>query len=148
MLNSIYGLTASGINPKTRFDARLETSLTEFFESHLSSPFVASFTTSFIRAVIAEHLFFLESKRALVLSVTTDGFICNIAPSNMLSLDIPGRATLLFKESRLRLSGSHDYLELKHSCRGIINITVRGQLGLGDDSLASVKAMTGFQSKY
>ena len=148
MLNSIYGLTASGINPKPRFDTVHERSVTSFYDSYLTSPLVASFTTSFIRAVIAEHLFYLESQKALVLSVTTDGFITDKDPSLMLSSKVPGAATKMFKENRFLLSESRDYLELKHSCIGIINITVRGQLGLSEDSTAEVKAMTGFQSKH
>jgi len=73
ILNSIYGMTASGINPKTRFNTITNETDEGLYESKLSCPFTASYTTSFIRAVIAEMLFALEKNKSLVLSVTTDG---------------------------------------------------------------------------
>lgn len=39
-------------------------------------------------------------------------------------------------------------MERKNYCKGIVNITTRGQFGESEDGLSAVKAMTGFQRKY
>lgn len=148
ILNSIYGMTASGLNPKTRYNTITNNTEEAYYESILSCPYSASYTTSMIRGVISEQLNALESINSLVLSITTDGWICDTPPDKIHILKYAGSCTNIYAQSRLSLSGSDDYLELKHTCKGLINITVRGQLGLDDDSLISVKAMTGFQHKY
>lgn len=73
ILNSIYGQTASGINPKVRYNTATGETEQGFFRSILSCPFSASYTTSLIRGVIAEQLYKLEELGHMILSVTTDG---------------------------------------------------------------------------
>lgn len=59
-----------------------------------------------------------------------------------------GPMTEIFIQSRRDLSRDGEYLELKHKCKGLINITVRGQLSADDEGLFAIKAMTGFQSHH
>lgn len=148
ILNSIYGQTASGINPKVRYNVATAKTEQGFFRSTLSCPFTASYTTSLIRGVIAEQIYKMEELGHLILSVTTDGWICDLSPDNKDILRDAGPMVNIFIQSRKNLSGDDEYLELKHTCKGIINITVRGQLRADrEEGLFAIKAMTGFQSR-
>jgi hypothetical protein len=148
ILNSIYGMTASGINPKSRFNTKTGENEVGFYTSKISCPLTASFTTSIVRGVIAEIIYKIESKNGMLLSVTTDGWITDLKKEEMYALKEAGEVTKLFAKSRYLLSGTYDFYELKHECVGITNITVRGQIALTEDALLAFKAMTGFQSIY
>jgi hypothetical protein len=147
ILNAIYGLCASGINPKTRTELGSTKSVKAFFESQLSSPFCASYTTSMVRAVMCEHLYKVNLDGGMIISITTDGFLCNIHPD---SITYPNDAnmTRLLRKTRMLLSGDPAHMEIKHHCKDVINFAVRGQLALShkDPSKLGLKAITGFQS--
>ena len=147
ILNAIYGLCASGINPKTRTELGSDRSTKSFFESELTSPFCASYTTSMIRAVMCEHLHKTDTDGGIILSITTDGYLCNIPPERMLYPNETGM-TRLYRQTRTQLCGSPDHMEVKHHCNKVINIRVRGQLALSHDnpSMLGLKAISGFQS--
>ncbi|MBT3494489.1 MAG: hypothetical protein HN461_19545 [Rhodospirillaceae bacterium] len=80
LVNSSYGKLAQGLkerrvyNLKSRDTQRLQ-------ESKVTNPYFASFITSFVRAVLGEimnEIVTLDpSKKKIVFSVTTDGFITN-----------------------------------------------------------------------
>lgn len=80
-----------------------------------------------------------------VVSVTTDGFITNLPglEERLMKLshdEIP--LLTLYRELRHELSEISDSLEIKHSGKGIISWTTRGQMGIE----SGIKATTGFQS--
>jgi hypothetical protein len=96
--------------------------------------------------VIGECLHNVSRIGGKVVSVTTDGFITNIPDleTKLLGLrdqDIP--LLKLYKDLRRDITDCETpALELKHSGKGIISWSTRGQLGIG----SSIKATTGFQS--
>ena len=80
-----------------------------------------------------------------VVSVTTDGFITDVKDLENKLLNLNSSEIPLFskyREIRETLSGSSTSLEIKHSGKGIISWTTRGQLGIE----SKIKATTGFQS--
>jgi len=79
--NSLYGKHGQGLKDKNAFDT--VTGLSKKIPySPLSNPYMASHTTGFIRAVIAELLNGIPEHRT-VISVTTDGFLTNALESEM-----------------------------------------------------------------
>lgn len=141
--NSIYGNVVRGLSNKKSFD----TMTGEMFRikgTELSNPILASWTTAFIRSVIGECLHNISKLKGKVVSVTTDGFITNIADleSKLLNLKEEEEIPLLTKYRSLRKDlGGCDALEVKKEGLGILSWTTRGQLGIG----SSIKATTGFK---
>lgn len=144
MGNSIYGNLVRGMSNKKRFDIKSGTNL-RMDASPLSNPILASYTTAFIRSVLGECLHNIEELGGKVVSATTDGFITDIVDleDKLLTLD-QNKTPLLrkYREIRKILSDDASALELKHSGKGIISWTTRGQLGIE----SSIKATTGFQA--
>ena len=154
--NSIYGQIAMGVSGKKSFDTstnshvRLEGSI-------LSNPILSSYITGFTRALIGECLHNIHLLKGRVVSVTTDGFICDIddLENKILSMDNNNNKTLLllYREIRKQLTTFDDSdktddraLEVKHEeFKGLLSWKTRGQLGLTSGGLS---AMSGFQSKY
>jgi len=92
--------------------------------------------------VIGESLNAIQKLGGLVVSVTTDGFITNLA-------DVESRLAQNYlmseyKKIRKQLSDDETGLELKHSGKGILAWTTRGQLGFESKIIAT----TGFQHYY
>jgi hypothetical protein len=139
--NSIYGSVVRGISNKKKFDIKTQ-STQRLLGDDLSNPLIASWTTAFVRSIIGECLDGIHKLGGLVVSVTTDGFITNL-------IDIESRIQsnyLLseFKKIRKVLSEDDTGLELKHSGKGLLAWTTRGQLGFESKILAT----TGFQHYY
>ena len=144
MGNSIYGNVVRGISNKKGFDTKSGKML-RMPASEISNPILASWITAFIRSVIGECLHNIHKLGGKVVSVTTDGFITDLPnlESKLLSLkekEIP--LFLQYRKLRLELSGKAESLEIKHSGKGIISWTTRGQWGVE----SGIRATTGFQS--
>ena len=144
--NSIYGNVVRGMADKRKFDIKTGSNL-RIDSTELSNPILASRTTGFIRNVIGECLHNIDKLGGKVVSVTTDGFITDVKDleNKLLNLNSSVRSIPLFskyREIRETLSGSSTALEVKHSGKGIITWTTRGQLGIE----SKIKATTGFQS--
>ena len=117
--NSIYGSVVRGMSNKRRFD--IKTNTTQRVEGdNLTNPLIASWTTAFIRSIIGECLHALGTLNALVVSVTTDGFITNLKDLETYLTD-ENFLFSEFKNIRLQLSGDSTGLELKHSGKGIVS---------------------------
>src|SRR5258705_12253398 len=142
--NSIYGNVVRGIADKRKFDIKTGKNL-RIDSTELSNPLLASLTTGFIRSVIGECLHNINRIGGKVVSVTTDGFITDVKDLEEKLLKLKSGETPLFTkymEIRATLSGNSTALEIKHSGKGIISWTTRGQLGIE----SKIKATTGFQS--
>jgi hypothetical protein len=155
MGNSIYGALVRGMGNKQRFDLKtLNTVRVEGNE--LTNPIIASWLTGFIRSIIGEllhNIYLLDGK---IVSVTTDGFVTDIESFENRLFDLENMFVnskdfnniylfSQFRKWRNILSNNPDGLEIKHSGKGIISWTTRGQLGI--DSY--IKATTAFQAgKY
>ncbi|RPA88516.1 hypothetical protein L873DRAFT_1796612 [Choiromyces venosus 120613-1] len=107
----------------------------------------------FVRATLAELLNQVHSFGGKICSVTTDGFVCDIP-------DLENKIIKYYKENgikesflfdyrntRMKLSGNPDALELKTSVKGLIQWTTRGQLSYDEDGKIPITAMTGFQHR-
>lgn len=144
MGNSIYGNVVRGISNKKRFDPK-SGQMVKMGASEISNPIFASWITAFIRSVIGECLHNIAKLGGKVVSVTTDGFLTDLdrLEEKLLKLDQSQIPLLLkYRELRQDLCGNPSALEIKHSGKGIISWTTRGQLGIE----SKVKATTGFQS--
>jgi hypothetical protein len=75
--NSISGQIAMGLSGKNKFDVSSK-SYKKIHGSFLTNPLLASYITGFTRALVAECLHNINLLGGDVVSVTTDGFICNI----------------------------------------------------------------------
>ena len=120
--NSAYGLTAQGLKPKNAFDPKSMRSQ-PVGPSALTEPFMAAWTTSFIRAVLGEILAGVPADGTVV-TATTDGLLTNV-PLARLKLD--GPLCTYFADIRERLFGRREVLdpEPKHGARQLISIAVR-----------------------
>jgi hypothetical protein len=136
--NSIYGSVVRGISNKMKLDTKTN-SMQRMRGDDLSNPLIASWTTAFIRSIIGECLQGIQDKNGKVVSVTTDGFITNLADLESLIHD--GYLLSCFKGIRSTLSGDDAGLELKNSGVGMLSWCTRGQLGIESKIIAT----TGFQ---
>jgi len=75
--NSIYGQIAMGLSGKNKYDISSK-SYKKIQGDFLANPLLASYITGFTRALIGECLHNISILKGDVVSVTTDGFICNI----------------------------------------------------------------------
>jgi len=78
MGNSLYGSVTKGINHKVKFD--IKTNKTVRMEaSDISNPILASFITAYVRSLLGELLQKVQDLGGKAVSVTTDGFITDLA---------------------------------------------------------------------
>lgn len=137
--NSIYGAVVRGMSDKRRFDVKSGKML-RMSGTDLSNPIIASWITGFIRSIIGESLHHISEINGKVISVTTDGFITDVA--ELEKLVCKDYLFSEYKKIRKDLSGDDTGYEVKHEGKGIISWSTRGQLSKD----ANIKATTGFQS--
>lgn len=156
--NSIYGLIAMGLSGKNKFDTTSK-SYKKIQGNFLTNPLLASYITGFVRALIAECLHNVNILGGKVVSVTTDGFICNIEDleSKILASDKTSTTLLkVYRDLRKMLTIEYDEkgvvtnpgdpsaLEVKNvEENGLLSWKTRGQMG----SSGSIIAATGYQHK-
>lgn len=147
--NSLYGLTARGLNDKRKFDIKSQ-GMKRMIGNDLSNPLIASWITSFIRSVIGELLYYTDKLNGKVVSATTDGFITDVEDLENKILDLQikenksKKARFLLREyrnARNYLSTNIEGLEVKKSGKNILSWTTRGQLS----ESSGIMAATGFQ---
>ncbi|MEI7606818.1 MAG: hypothetical protein WCJ64_05495 [Rhodospirillaceae bacterium] len=118
--NSCYGLLAQGLREKRAYDPATRGSM-PMAPSALSEPFLAAWTTSFIRAVLGEILAGVPQD-GTVITATTDGLLTDV-PLDRLRLD--GPLCSYFADIRERLFGDRTVLEIKHGARQLVSVAVR-----------------------
>lgn len=127
LTNSSYGKTAQGLREKRVYDLR-ERETKPLPPSKITNPFFASYITSFVRSVLGEILNLLPSN-VCVFSCTTDGFLSN-ATDEDIALAQQGPLVSLYSQSRYRLTGESDAIEIKHRIRKPLGWRTRGQATL------------------
>lgn len=138
--NGIYGSVVRGIGNKMKYDIKSK-GMVRMLGDDLTNPLIASWTTAFVRSVIGECLHSIQKIGGLVVSVTTDGFITNLAElENKISSNY---LFLQFKKIRIILAGENKGLEIKSEGKGIIAWSTRGQIGIESKIIAT----TGLQHK-
>jgi hypothetical protein len=133
LTNSSYGKTAQGLRAKRVYDLR-DRDTKPLPPSKITNPFFASYITSFVRAVLGEIMNRLPDN-VCVFSCTTDGFLSNATDKEIAEAQ-KGPLVSLYRESRRRLTGEADVIEIKHRIRKPLGWRTRGQAtlapGLGD----------------
>lgn len=132
--NASYGKTAQGLREKRVFDLRDRTTK-PLPPSKITSPFFASFITSFVRAVLGEIINGLPDTTC-VFSCTTDGFLSNATEADIAAAT---RSPLvaLYRQSREQLTGDGTVLEIKHRIRQPLGWRTRGQATLKPGTIAN-----------
>lgn len=121
--NSCYGKTAQGLRDRRVFG--LKTARTHRLpESPITNPAYAAFITSFVRAVDGEIMNRIPADK-MIFSVTTDGFITNATPEQML-VATSGPLAQRYRETTKKLTGD-DILKTKHNVRQVLGWRTRGQ---------------------
>ncbi len=128
--NSIYGKISQAVKKKTVFNSRTGTS-GSVNPSNLTNPFLASYVTSFIRAVLGEILNAIPNDR-MVVSVTTDGFLSDATDEEIMQAT-QGVLCNKFSQMRSAILGTSDraqILDVKHGAAKILAWRTRGQATL------------------
>ena len=140
MGNSLYGKTAQGLSGR-RVTKAVDGTTKAISPSPVAQPFIAAFTTSFGRALMAEIMNALPDT-VEVFSVLTDGFVTNASPADI-ERATKGKLAALYAESRDRLTGDPTVLERKHRARQLVGIQSTGQATLvpadGNDGIILAK---------
>jgi hypothetical protein len=79
--NGVYGKVCQSLRPKNVFDTRKVSSV-RLKPSPITNPAIGAYVTGFIRAILAEILNRIP-RDCTVLSVTTDGFLCDVPEAEM-----------------------------------------------------------------
>jgi hypothetical protein len=124
--NSVYGKLAQGLREKRIYDSRTNSSQI-LPPSKITQPYLAAYVTSIVRAVLGELIAKIPSDKVVV-SATTDGFISNAPKENV---DVSGTLSLFFADLAERMTGSRDFLEMKHIVPQVLCFKTRGQLTVG-----------------
>lgn len=147
--NSLYGLTARGIGGRKRFDVRMNKPIKAEVNA-FANPLICSWITALTRSIMGELLHLIACCNHKAVSVTTDGFVTDLANiENLYSLDnmddniMKKSIFKLFKDTRLNLSGKSFGLELKNKGTGILSWKTRGQFS----SDAKIFSITGLQRR-
>ncbi len=140
MGNSLYGKTAQGLSGR-RVTKAVDGTTKAISPSPVTQPFIAAFTTSFGRALMAEIMNALPDT-VEVFSVLTDGFVTNASPADI-EKATKGPLARLYAESRDRLTGNPTVLERKHHAKQLVGIQSTGQATLvpadGNDGIILAK---------
>ncbi|MDP0495707.1 MAG: DNA polymerase [Verrucomicrobiota bacterium JB024] len=127
LINSFYGKFAQGLRKKRVFSTT--SGKTEDMEpSRVSQAYIAAHITGLVRAVLSEIMNNIPDTY-MILSVTTDGFICN-APVEVTESASDGPVCRIFKRARTALVGNEKILEDKHSVKQVLSWRTRGQATL------------------
>lgn len=134
-INSIYGKTAQSIKKKSSWNAYSEM-MDEIGCSALTSPVHACLITSLTRCLLIAAMNQLSISGYNCYSVTTDGFISNAPFETLDNLDLFGFSDR-FREARIRLTGSPDMWEEKHSQSSFLNFSTRGNISLDQNGVCA-----------
>ena len=143
--NGTYGKTAQGLRMKRAFNIRDEESK-PLPPSKITNAFYASYTTSFVRAVLGEIVNALPPD-VEVSNITTDGFLCTATRKEVLKA-LRGEVGSLYYKQALHFHGQKkleklDYLEIKHEVKQPLGWKTRGQATLAtweDEKIVLAKA--------
>ena len=132
IVNGTYGKTAQGLRLKRAFNTRTEESK-PLPPSKITNAFYASYTTSFVRAVLGEIVNNLPPS-VEISNITTDGFLCT-APVSKIKNALRGEVGSLYYKQALHFHGKKkleklDYLEIKHEVKQPLGWKTRGQATL------------------
>jgi len=123
--NGVYGKICQSLRPKNVFDTRKVSSV-RLKPSPITNPAIGAYVTGFIRAILAEILNRIPRDRT-VLSVTTDGFLCDLAEEDMVTF-LDGPLCRRFQALCDEIVPGSKMLEVKHEVAQVVCMKTRGQL--------------------
>jgi hypothetical protein len=141
--NGVYGKVCQSLRPKNVFDTRKVSSV-RLKPSPITNPAIGAYVTGFIRAILAEILNRIPRERT-VLSVTTDGFLCDM-PEDEMAACLTGPLCRRFQALCEEIVPGSKMLEVKHEVAQVVCMKTRGQLtGLDLQDRKIVLAKAGVQ---
>lgn len=123
--NGVYGKVCQSLRPKNVFDTRKVSSV-RLKPSPITNPAIGAYVTGFIRAILAEILNHIPRHRT-VLSVTTDGFLCDVSEEEIAAC-LTGPLCLRFQALCDEIVPGSKMLEIKHEVAQVVCMKTRGQL--------------------
>ena len=123
--NGVYGKVCQSLRPKNVFDTRKVSSV-RLKPSPITNPAIGAYVTGFIRAILAEILNRIP-RDCTVLSVTTDGFLCDLAEEDMATF-LDGPLCRRFQALCDEIVPGSKMLEIKHEVAQVVCMKTRGQL--------------------
>ncbi len=123
--NGVYGKVCQSLRPKNVFDTRTVSSV-RLKPSPITNPAIGAYVTGFIRAILAEILNRIP-RDCTVLSVTTDGFLCDLAEEDMVAF-LDGPLCRRFQALCDEIVPGSRMLEVKHEVAQVVCMKTRGQL--------------------
>jgi hypothetical protein len=127
-VNSIYGKCAQNVIPKKSWSSS-KNGYVNIGESAITSPVIASITTSGVRSILLAVLNELSDMGYNAYSVTTDGFITDAPKEVVENLSLYGFADKL-RSARFYLVQDGTIWQIKHHQKDLVNITTRGNTSL------------------
>ena len=135
--NTLYGKTSQGVSSKRPIADDVEDhrifdteagEMSDLPPSSITSPPIAAWATSFVRAVMVEALHRL-ARTAIALQATTDGILFVGADSD---IDILGPVARAFRRARALVTGEQDppIWEIKHRLWRVIAFKTRGMVSV------------------
>lgn len=134
-VNSVYGKTAQDVAEQRAWNAH-EQQMDNVGGSAITSPYHAATSTSLVRAQLIATMNQITERGGQVYSVTTDGFITNMATADVNDLDLYGLAAHL-QEARTALTGDPTIWEAKHEQDDLLNFTTRGNVSLSPNGVCA-----------
>lgn len=129
IVNVIYGKSAQNVKPKRSWSPRND-EVEDLKPSDITNPYIASMTTSIIRAILLAAQNEITSEKYKVFSATTDGFISDFPAEKIDELNLYGFAPLI-REARVMLTdGDNSIWKEKHTQDDLLNFTTRGNVSL------------------
>lgn len=123
--NGVYGKICQSLRPKNVFDTRKVSSV-QLKPSPITNPAMGAHVTGFIRAILAEILNRIPRHRT-VLSVTTDGFLCDVTEDEIQAC-LTGPLCQRFQKLCDEIVPGSSMLEVKHEVAQVVCMKTRGQL--------------------
>lgn len=123
--NGVYGKVCQSLRPKNVFDTRTVSSV-RLKPSPITNPAIGAYVTGFIRGILAEILNRIPRERT-VLSVTTDGFLCDVPEAEMAAC-LTGPLCRRFQALCDEIVPGSKMLEVKHEVAQVVCMKTRGQL--------------------
>ena len=134
-VNSVYGKTAQDVAEQRAWNAH-EQQMDAVGGSAITSPYHAATATSLVRAQLLATMNQISEAGGQVYSVTTDGFITDMALADVNGMNLYGLADYL-KEARMALTGDPSIWERKHEQNDLVNFTTRGNVSLSPDGVCA-----------
>ena len=145
MNNAVYGKIAQAVVDKRSWSA-FSDEMKSLGPSAITNPVTAAMTTSVVRAVLLAAMNQVHNVGYKVFSVTTDGFITNMPPDMLDSLDLYGfKAAMNYSRRFLTDDQDESMWAVKHVQDDLLNFSTRGNVSLHGKSFGNPMICSGIE---